>query len=107
MREDIPFKDIGEKAKPVAEALCRRWLPEGHRSGNWWKACVPWRPDRTPSLAVSLTTGHWKDMGNAHPGKESGDMIKLFALLYNTDMVDAADAVAQIVGHEWRKRRAG
>lgn len=107
MQQDIPFRDIAESCRPVAETLCRRWLPHGHRSGNWWKATVPWRPDKTPSLAVSLTTAHWKDLGNAHPGRESGDMIKLFSIIYGVSMVEAADAVAQTVGHSWRKRRAG
>ena len=105
MRADIPFQELREKAKPCLESICRRWLATGHRSGAWWVASCPWRKDDTASLGVSLTTGHWKDFGAAIPGKESGDIVKLFACIYGGDMVDAADAVARIVGHDWRKAR--
>lgn len=104
---EIPFRAICEKALPHTESLCRRWLPTGRRSGNWWIANCPWREDSTASLGVSLTTGHFKDFGNAHPGKEGGDLIRLFSCIYGWDMVDSADAVARLVGHEFRKRRAG
>lgn len=100
----IPFRDISDTCKPVMEQLCRRWLPAGHKSGNWWVSACPWRQDKTPSLMVSLTTGHWEDRGAAHAGKESGDPIKLFWAIYGGDMVDAADAVATIVGHPWRRQ---
>jgi CHC2 zinc finger len=101
----IPFRDICDKAKPVLESLCRRWLPQGHRSGAWWVTSCPWRQDKKASLMVSLTTGHWEDRGGAISGKEKGDVIKLCSILHSVDMVDAADAVARIVGHDWRKGR--
>ncbi len=105
MRADIPFSDIRDKAKPCLQGLCQRWLPKGHRSGSWWVGSCPWREDKNASLMVSLTTGHWEDRGAAHAGKDSGDIVKLFACIYGGDMVDAADAVAQLVGHEFRKAR--
>lgn len=106
MSSAIPFREIHDKATLVCEQLCQRWLPRGHRSGNWWIAPCPWRKDTTASLGVSLTTGHWKDFGNASPSREGGDLIKLFTCIYGGDMVDAADSVARIVGHDWRRRRA-
>lgn len=109
MRTDdnrIPFRDIVATSVRVMEQLCRRWLPTGHRSGNWWVSSCPWRTDKTASLMVSLTTGHWEDRGAATAGKEKGDPIDLFIALYGGDHVDAADAIARIVGHSWRKRRA-
>lgn len=104
----VPFQDINAKAKIVTEALCRRWLPHGHRTGNWWVCSCPWRDDKKASLIVSLTSGHWEDRGGAIAGKEGGDLMKLYACLYPEhckDMVDAADAVAQLVGHTFRKSR--
>lgn len=105
MAAAIPFQEIRDKARPVLESLCRRWLPTGHRSGNWWVANCPWRKDSTASLGVSLTTGHWQDFGGAVAGRESGDIVKLCACCHNIDMVDAADTVARNVGHDWRKAR--
>lgn len=102
MASDIPFAEIQDKCVPVVESLCRRWLGAGHKTGGWWVANVPWRNDKTASLGVSFKTGRFQDFGA--DGKR-GDMIKLFSLIYGTDMVDAADAVAQIVGHPFRKAR--
>ncbi len=101
----IPFRDISDTCKPVLEQLCRRWLPKGHRSGSWWVAPCPWRQDKTPSLMVSLTTGHWEDRGAALPEKDRGDPIKLYACIYGRDMVDAANDVAILVGHPWRRQQ--
>jgi DNA primase len=101
----IPFREIQDKAIPHVEALCRRWLASGHRSGNWWIANCPWRKDDTASLGVSLTTGRWQDFGAASPGREKGDLVKLFSCIYGSDLVSAADAVAQIVGHPFRQSR--
>jgi hypothetical protein len=108
MTTPVPFRNIVAKCIPVMESLCRRWLPQGHRSGSWWVSPCPWRADKTPSLMVSLTTGHWEDRGAAIAGKEKGDPLKLFLCLYPgscRDMVDAADQVARIVGHEFRQAR--
>lgn len=109
MGTEIPFRDIADTAKNVAELLCRRWLPTGHRSGAWWVCSCPWRQDKNASLMVSLTTGHWEDRGGAVPGKEKGDLVRLYFCIYSShcrDMVDAADAVARIINHPWRKRRS-
>lgn len=107
MNNAIPFQEIQDRARNSAEALCRRWLPTGHRSGNWWVTNCPWRKDDTASLGVSLTTGRWQDFGAATVGREKGDMVKLFACLYGVDMVAAADGVARIVGHDFRMARRG
>lgn len=108
VNSSIPFGEISESCKGLLQSLCQRWLPHGHRSGNWWVCSCPWRDDKTASLGVSLSSGLWQDFGGAVIGKERGDMIKLFLLLYPQsckDMVDAADSVAQIVGHPFRKTR--
>jgi len=108
MRPDakpIPFREIADACKPVMEQLCRRWLPHGHRSGNWWVSSCPWREDKKASLMVSLTTGHWEDRGAALVGKDRGDPVKLYSCIYGKDAVDSANDVAMIVGHPWRKVR--
>jgi hypothetical protein len=99
----VPFREICDAAKPVLESICRRWLPQGHRSGAWWVANCPWRKDDKASLGVSLTTGHWIDFGAAQSGREKGDVINLFIAIYGGSKVEAAESVARLVGHEWRK----
>lgn len=104
MRDPIPFASINARATAVAAQLCQRWLPTGHRSGQWWLARCPWREDKTPSLGVSLTTGNWKDFAMG----DHGDWVDLFMRLYGGDKANAAESIAIIVGHEWRRqRRAG
>lgn len=78
-----------------AEALARRWLPNGSRNGGWWVCPVPWREDKNPSFGLSLTTGRWKDFG----GPDKGDLIDLYRRLYGGSAVDAARQVARAVGH--------
>ena len=97
----MPFKEINEAAARHAEALCKRWLPAGKRHGGWWVASTPWREDRNPSLGVSVRTGKWRDFANG----ERGDFIDLYQKLYGGTSVDAARAVARVVGHEFGSER--
>lgn len=91
----IPFQEIQERAAQVAEAIARRWLPNGQRNGGWWVCNVPWREDKHPSFGLSLSTGRWKDFA----GGEKGDVIDLYQRLYGGTKVDAAKAVARVIGH--------
>lgn len=95
------YREIHEKALTVAEPLCRRWLPKGVRRGAWWVAPVPWRDDKNPSLGVSLTTGWFRDFATG----DKGDLIDLCAKVHNATTAEAAEALAEITGHPYRRSR--
>ena len=96
------YRDIHEHAVPFAEPLCERWLPQGKRKGGWWVAPVPWREDRNPSLIVSLSTGWFQDRAL----NEKGDLLDLCAKVHKVPLPEAAEAVAIIVGHPYRRAAA-
>jgi DNA primase len=86
---------IKERLTPARiEALCRDWLPEGKRQGAWWVCRTPWRDDRTPSLGVSLTTGHWHDFGKG----DSGDMLDLAMRLFGDSLPEVIKGFAEMLG---------
>lgn len=94
MRGDLSFRDVADAAGANAEAMCRRLLPKGRRSGNWWMAAVPWRTDRNPSLGVSLTTGVWKDFARG----DTGDLIDLIHRQRGGTKLDAMKELARLLG---------
>ena len=96
------YRDIHEHAVPFAEPLCERWLPQGKRKGGWWGAPVPWGEDRNPSLIVSLSTGWFQDRAL----NEKGDLLDLCAKVHKVPLPEAAEAVAIIVGHPYRRTAA-
>lgn len=88
-------EDIKSRLTPAhIEALCRHWLPNGKRQGNWWVCCSPWRDDRTPSLGVSLTTGFWKDFSTG----EGGDVFALSMRLFGDTFPDTVKGFAEMLG---------
>lgn len=86
-RKPVDFDGINREALRLVEALCRRWLPQGRRSGNWWSACNPTRTDRHPSLAVSLKSGSWRDFATDDHGS---DLVSLLAYLEGIGQYEAA-----------------
>lgn len=88
------FKAVSEAAARQAEAFCRRYLPAGKRSGDWWIAAVPWRADKNPSLGVKLSTGKWQDFGRG----DHGDMIDLLGRVNNLTAAEAKVEMSKLVG---------
>ncbi len=92
----IAFGRIAEAARPYAEILCRRWLPDGHRETNEWVARNPRRIDhRLGSFKINLTTARWGDFATGDTG---GDMISLAAYLFNLTQRNAALETAEMLG---------
>lgn len=87
----LPFTEAKTTLLGMLPALCKRYLPHGKKSGDWWLASVPWRHDKNPSLGVSLTSGRWFDF--ADPDSR-GDIIDLIAKIEN---VSTADVVRRVV----------
>lgn len=94
MHQDLSFREVAEAAAINAEALCKRLLPHGKRSGDWWLTAVPWRQDRNPSFGVSLTTGKWKDFARG----DHGDFMDLIQRTQGCSSREALIQVARLLG---------
>lgn len=91
----ISISDIKDRlSSSHIEALCKAWLPDGKRQGNWYVCKVPWREDRSPSLGVSLSTGRWKDFASG----EHGDMIDLSMKLFGDSLHETLKGFAEMLG---------
>ena len=91
----IPWRQLSDACKHKAESVSRTLLPDGKRSGDWWKVRSPFRgDDKNPSFAVSLTTGWWRDYGTG----DYGDLISMLAKLRGISRDEAAIEMAGIVG---------
>ena len=92
----IAFKRIADKARLYADALVRRWLPDGRREGAEWVAINPTRSDgRKGSFKVNITTGRWSDFATGDAG---GDLVALAAYLFRLKQGTAAMKVAEMLG---------
>jgi len=91
----LPFQQVRDRALPQMETICRAWLPNGRRQGNWWLANVPWRNDTNASLGVSLTSGLWRDF--ADPSVR-GDVIDLAQKIFGMQPREAVEKLAAMLG---------
>jgi hypothetical protein len=94
----IAFRRIADAALGRADAIVRRWLPDGRREGAEWVCRNPTRNDRhCGSFKVNLTTGKWGDFAT---GDRGADLVSLAAYLFKLSQADAALKVADMVGVE-------
>jgi len=92
----IAFRRVADAALGHADAIVRRWLPNGKREGAEWLAINPTRLDaRKGSFKVNVATGMWSDFATNHRG---GDLISLGAYLFHIGQGEAAVRVADMVG---------
>lgn len=92
----IDFRKISNAAAARADAIVRRWLPNGRREGPEWVTRNPRRNDRRAgSFKVNLRTGAWGDFAT---GDKGGDLISLAAFLFNLSQKEAAERLADMLG---------
>jgi hypothetical protein len=92
----IAFRRIADEARLYADALVRRWLPDGSRQGAEWVALNPTRSDgRTGSFKINLTSGMWSDFATGDAG---GDLVALAAYLFRLKQAAAAVKIAEMLG---------
>lgn len=92
----INFGLINDRALASLDSLLAQWLPDGKREGREYKALNPKRADsKLGSFSINLTTCAWADFATDDKG---GDPISLYAYLHNLSQLDAARAVADLVG---------
>jgi hypothetical protein len=88
-------KQIKDRLEPwQVLSICKDWLPDGRRQGEWWVAKSPWRDDRNPSLGVSLTTKTWRDFATG----EHGDIFDLSMRLFGDSLRHTLDGFADMLG---------
>jgi hypothetical protein len=94
----IAFRCIADAALARADAIVRRWLPDGRREGAEMVCRNPTRDDRRcGSFKVNLATGKWSDFATGHRG---GDLVSLGAYLFKLSQANAALKVADMIGVE-------
>ena len=92
----IDFAEINAAALAVLPTLVRRWAPGGVVRGSEYVARNPTRADRTAgSFKVNLRTGYWADFAT---GDKGGDVIDLAAYLSGISLIEAARALAKMLG---------
>lgn len=89
------FEAVKAEALRQIETLCAKLVPSGRREGVWWRARVPWRNGDGRNLAISLTSGIWRDW--ARPGDE-GTMLDLVMKLDGCDLLTARNTLAGLLG---------
>ena len=95
-RRSVAIGRIAEHALGSADAILARWLPDGKRHGAEWVARNPTRSDSRPgSFKVNTKTGLWADFKTGERGK---DLVSLAAYLSRQNQVEAALAVADMLG---------
>jgi len=95
-RAPLDFAAINRAALSALPALLARWLPDGARNGVEYVARNPRRSDRRPgSFSVNMRTGRWGDFAT---GDKGGDPISLAAYLHGMRQIEAARALADMLG---------
>lgn len=92
----LDFDLINRAALAALPALLARWLPGGRREGHEYVAVNPRRADRRPgSFRINMNSGKWADFATDDRG---GDVVSLAAYLGGISQVDAARALAEMLG---------
>ncbi|MFH6786750.1 hypothetical protein [Methylobacterium sp. MA0201] len=95
-RRTVAIARIADHALSSADAILARWLPDGKRQGAEWVARNPTRGDARPgSFKVNAKSGLWADFSTGERGK---DLVSLAAYLSRQNQVEAALAVAEMLG---------
>jgi len=92
----INFQYISMVALKNAIPILERLLPDGKIIGNHWVVRNPKRADRNAgSFKINIRTGIWKDF--ADDRAKGGDLIALYAYLYDLTQPEAAKDIASML----------
>ena len=95
-KQEIDFAGIAAQVLGFSESFLAEELPDGKREGHEWCALNPRRADSSPgSFKINMSTGVWKDFAS---GEKGGDLIALYAYLYDLKMGEAAKALGERYG---------
>jgi hypothetical protein len=94
--KQLNFAIVNAAALGALPALLQRWLPDGVKVGNEYRAHNPMRSDNNlGSFSVNLNTGKWADFAS---GDKGGDVISLAAYLGSLNQYQAAIKLAAMLG---------
>ncbi len=92
----INFAAINALCLQRLDNLLRLWLPDERQVNREWVALNLTRADRRPgSFRINMDTGKWADFATRDAG---GDVISLYAYLFNLFQTQAARHLAKQVG---------
>ena len=93
----IPFGEINTAVLNRLPELVEQWLPGGKRRGREYLSVNPNRKSDTKigSFSVNTITGRWADFATEDRG---GDVISLYAYIFNLRQGEAAKELAHKVG---------
>jgi len=95
----INFKYISMVALRNAIPILQRLLPDGKIVSHNWVVRNPKRADRNAgSFSINVNTGVWKDFADEQA--KGGDLIALYAYLYDVSQVEAAKDIAKMLNIE-------
>lgn len=90
------FSQVAAAALAAIDSVLQRWLPDGKREGQEYKARNPTRGDQRPgSFSVNLRSTKWADFATDARG---GDLIALVAYLEGCSQSEAASKLAEHLG---------
>lgn len=98
MNDNLDFQRIARVALGQIDSLLLRWLPGGKFESGEYKVLNPTRSDsKIGSFSINRITGAWADFAT---GDKGGDLISLYAYIFDLDQAAAARELADIVGIE-------
>ena len=92
----INFADLSASLLDRAHIVVPQWLPGGLRRGDEW-VCGDLAGGEGSSCSVNLKTGSWADFAGDDKG---GDLISLYAAIYNVNQGQAARQIMKDMGWE-------
>lgn len=103
MNGHLEFAAINRAALPLLPAILTRLVPGGKTIAGEYIVRNPTRADRhAGSFRINIRSGRWADFST---GDRGGDVIALLAYLENLSQVDAARALADMIGYDVGGRR--
>ncbi|MDR3493357.1 MAG: hypothetical protein P4L82_02040 [Ancalomicrobiaceae bacterium] len=104
-RQSLDFTAINAAVLAVAGPVLFRLAPGGTVQAGEYVALNPRRADhRLGSFRVNMRTGRWADFAT---GDRGGDIISYAAYAWNCSQVEAARALARMIGIEIGARAHG
>lgn len=89
------IRRVVEATRSQIDTLLKDWLGNGHKAGgNWVVGNLAGEPGE--SLVINLRDGGFKDYSD--DSIRGGDLVALYAKIHGLSMLDAAKAVAPMVG---------
>ncbi len=92
--QSIDYKALNTSLLPRLAQLIKGWLPKGRREGNEWKVGSR-KGEQGSSFSINVVTGLWADFSEDDPKAKGGDVISLYAYIFELSNHEAANALSK------------